>query len=414
VVPGSERGTKLSEPKKKQPRPKSRPRPKPKKPVAAEPGRNGVGYHTDDYVPPPAVPTAGGGAIEGVSYAEIQGQDLRYLLADYVPRDMPTLIGGPSDAGKTTWMCALAAYCQGEVGPLGQRDQIGQAVMWMSVEEDAYALTRPKLVAAGCDLRQIVSPLHTRQNQIRETVTLPSGLPRLIDVGKRWKIGLLVIDPITSFLDRGFDLRDPAQIRHLLEQLTEALRKLEAACCFTVHNRKGREGSALDRIGGMATWTQIPRQALCFGSDPDVEDGRVMAVGRSAASAKPASLRYRIVGQPGKGRVEMLGSTEVTAAELGGAPTELGESDAHKDARMLLVTLLDMEDTPAREIQRQAQEAGITLTSLRKAKQALRVDFRQTWSGGANVWYWCKPAHGWPSEVLSTLSTPPPGGVERV
>lgn len=382
---------KPARPRKPRPR-KPRPAPTPE----SEPSSNGVGYHIEVDTPPAPAPKTVQPVEEGTRADRIIRSDIDWIVPGFVAEDLVTLVTGPADVGKTTWMAAIGSYVTGGDSPYGRCGPNPARVLWLTAEEDPGRITVPKLMAAGASLSRVLFPLHDQFGSLTNHLSLPSQMRRLDDMVLAFGARLLVLDPISSFLDSSVDESRKEHVRPLIQQLSHLAHRHGLAILATVHNRKSRNGGALDRVGGSAAWTQVPRLVVCLGEDPDDAKCKVLAVGRCSFGPPAGSVRYKIVDRDGVGRWERLGESDASAHDLGSTPTELGDRGSYLDARAFLVALLDEGEQKARDVMAMAENAGISPHALRKAKDALGVEFAQVHDGLGNYWVWRKPANGWP------------------
>jgi putative DNA primase/helicase len=91
--------------------------------------------------------------------------------------------------------------------------------------------------------------------------------------------------------------------------------------------------------------------------------------------------------------VEWLGESELTAAELLGVPSD-DQSSAVEEAEEFLRTLLADGPVAQREVQVAARDAGISMSTAKKAKRELGVQsvaVRVEGVRGVQGWSWSLP-----------------------
>ena len=92
-------------------------------------------------------------------------RELSWLVPGRCPK-YPTMIAGPADAGKTTFMAAIAGAIAGDYKCFGKSLGVQQTTLWFTCEEDPASMTMPKLLAAGADANRIVFPMHDAEGDI--------------------------------------------------------------------------------------------------------------------------------------------------------------------------------------------------------------------------------------------------------
>ena len=93
-------------------------------------------------------------------------------------------------------------------------------------------------------------------------------------------------------------------------------------------------------------------------------------------------------------RVEWLGESELTAAELLGAPSDEQQPSAVEAAGEFLRTLLADGPVAQRDVKAAAREAGISMATAKKAKRELGVQsvaVREEGKRGVQGWSWSLP-----------------------
>jgi hypothetical protein len=92
--------------------------------------------------------------------------------------------------------------------------------------------------------------------------------------------------------------------------------------------------------------------------------------------------------------VAWLGQSELTAAELLGAPSDEQQPSAVEEAEEFLRTLLADGPVAHREVQVAAREANISMRTIKRAKEELGVEsdaVREEGRRGIQGWSWGLP-----------------------
>jgi energy-coupling factor transporter ATP-binding protein EcfA2 len=305
--------------------------------------------------------------------AEVKTMEIDWLWEDYIPSGLLTLITGESGGGKSTLLCALAsALSRGKQLGGGYPVAPGNTLLFCPEEEPSF-IVRPRLEVHDADLSRVLFGDYAPSGSMLGRLVLPTDMRRLrILVGIN-RARLLVIDPITAYLGSGLDVKDDIGVRRLLEELQAVAIETGCAIVITRHYRKSRDGTALDRVGGSASWTQYPRTVLVCGVHPDNPDQRVLVSAKPSLTGKVASIGFKIEKTGTAGKLTLTGSCNVTPDDLGIMPNDAAERDALGDACAFLEDFLRAGEQPSKEVLRIGEESGLSRGTIRRAKVKMGV-----------------------------------------
>ena len=133
------------------------------------------------------------------------------------------------------------------------------------------------------------------------------------------------------------------------------------------------------------------RSGMMVGEDPDDQDRRVLAPVKSNLAAPAPSLSFVLEeAENGAVRVRWLGETDVAATDLLSAPRD-EDSSALGEARNFLVDLVQDGPVPYAEVEAAAEQAGINMRTVKRAKKDLGVESHREGEGGrqgGGRWVW--------------------------
>lgn len=337
-------------------------------------------------VPPPP-------DVKGVVWArDLTVAPAEWIWEGWIPRASVTLLGGASHVGKSMLLSALVAHVTGGRPWCGPRVSVPHVALWMSVEETPRGKILPRLVSAGADTRLVGFPGYDAVGRIVSRVALPGDMEVLrrtiTDAGAR----LVVMDPISSYLAAGMSRRDETQVRYLLEQLEQVAWETDCAIVMTLHDRKSKQGPAVDHFGGSAEWVQTTRTVLRCGYDPREHGRRLIAAHKAGhADTPPASRIYhRAAGADGM-YLTLGEEVDISAENLGSEPSDAAERDALRDAEQFLREELATLDQWSKDMVSRAAECGISSATLRRARVNLGITTHHVGSGGRPRWMWRLP-----------------------
>ncbi len=339
-------------------------------------------------------------AVQLVSAASIKPKNVIWLWRKRLPLGTVSLIGGKPGLGKSQLLLLIAA--QVTRGTLeGNLHGKPSAVVIASAEDDPESTLVPRLMAAGADM-SLVHLVRVRSESDDDVMlTLPDDVQeigrRAAEVGAR----LVVIDPLVAYLDSRIDSHRDAALRRALAPLAQMAQEQRLGCVGILHLNKMSGSDPLDRLGGSVAFGAAPRSVLMFG-EVDPEDGaneRALVQIKNNLAPKASSLLYRvetryIEGDAGESietsRCVALGESDVTADDLLRRSTA-DERSALDEAKEFLEVELAEGPRAQNEIQTAADQAGIAVETLKRAKKKLRVASRKEKKKHGR-WFWYPPA----------------------
>lgn len=323
-----------------------------------------------------------------------------WFLPGLIPRARLTAVVGESNVGKSTMYAALMAAqtrgcCHSTFGSAAAAYAPGRC-LYYSPEGAQSEETIGRLNAAGADMDKVLLGDFGPDGRRGAGLSLPD---RLAVAEREWsdaRVGLVILDPIMSYLSPGISPMDNGGVRALLEGLEAVAEGRGITILFTAHYRKNRSGPPLDWIAGAAAWSQVPRYVVALGRDPEDQGRRVIVAAKAAATVECESRTYTIEDRDGHGWWKLGEPCRTTAEDLGRAVDGETERDALADARAFLMDTLGAEEQRARDIVRTARDVGISERTLRRAKVALGVTSRHEGRPPDRHMVWARP-QTWPT-----------------
>jgi putative DNA primase/helicase len=217
-------------------------------------------------------------------------------------------------------------------------------------------------------------------------------------IRQRGDVRLLIVDAI--------DVNPTANVRKMLRPLQTLATKFKIAVVLVGHLTKNQGVSPLMQVRGPVGLVAVARTVSLVAA----KDGRFlfMQVKNNLAPTGPA-LAYR-------SETRLVGDIEAAAAVWEPQPVAVTVEDLAKPAsraarpseeldgaKLFLKVMLVDGRWPAKELQREAGEAGISLATLRRAANDLGVMREREGGIGANgKWFWRLPDEPVPAGLLST------------
>ena len=342
--------------------------------------------------------------LSGVKAAQVE-----WLWEPYLPLDAVAMLSGEPGCGTTYLALAIAAaVTRGWTGELPgyttEKSAQGEIVQKLTLagkraalqkpapvlywgNECAETILRPRLEALGGDVerfhvvkavlpeKKAAAPASRGGKDAEEEEPL-SLLERLETAIMETEADLVILDPIQVFNFKGqgsyWELRRIAK---------------EYQCCILLvrHVTRTRSGRIGGRSLGATDLGSITQSELVAGISPYDAERRSLVHVKSNVGPLGAALEYTISRD---GHFGWTGPSDEEAQELLGAPLTGECRSALEEAMQLLRAVLG-EPQFVTKLQQQAREAGISWTTMWRAKQRLHVISRRTGSRGA--WYWVLP-----------------------
>ena len=185
------------------------------------------------------------------------------------------------------------------VWPDGANATAAGGVIILAAEDDVEDTLAPRLMTVGADLRRIFTIRAVRnddEKRSRRTFNLQADLARLeAEIVRLGGVRLVIIDPVSSYLGKGVNSHKNAEVRTVLEPLSEMASRLRVAVICNNHFSKGG-GSANNRIIGSVAFVNQARAAFIVTNDADDPDRLLLMPSKNNIAPMKHGLAYRIEG----------------------------------------------------------------------------------------------------------------------
>lgn len=209
----------------------------------------------------------------------IEERPIDWVWRGKIARGELCIIAGEPGAGKTLISVDIAARIStGNTLPLSSERMCEGQVVFLTSENDPAKVLRPRLVAAGADLKKIyilsssVNTLDAKGKKKTRHVALSEDAEKIGSmVAGVDGVVALVIDPISEYMG-GKDSNSNSDVRDVLATLTDQVRtKNIAIIAITHYNKKVEINSASARINGSIGFAGAARTAFAVGTFYDEE-----------------------------------------------------------------------------------------------------------------------------------------------
>ncbi|MCC7420782.1 MAG: AAA family ATPase, partial [Planctomycetaceae bacterium] len=200
---------------------------------------------------------------EVLCLASLQTTPVEWLWSGLVPVGKVTMLSGDPSLGKSfVTLDLLARLTTGRPMPGDTLPRPPRTGLLLSCEDDPADTILPRFLAAGGDPARLHVLAGFRDKPGAKRIRLVS-LTRDIELlakvlGSLKDVGLVVIDPISAYLD-GTDANSNAEVRNLLASLASLANEYHTAFLIVSHLRKKDSGKALYRTAGSLAWTAAAR-----------------------------------------------------------------------------------------------------------------------------------------------------------
>jgi hypothetical protein len=345
------------------------------------------------------------GKLVSTLASEIMPKNIDWLWPGRIAIGKQTILGGEPDNGKSQVATGIAATISvGGSWPNGEGQAPLGSVIILSAEDDDEDTMVPRLIAAGADLSRIHLVRAVRGAGGRQLAfNFQTDLAALEE--KIWNIGdvrLVIVDPISSYLGTRINSHNNAEVRSVLEPISEMAADAEVGVLAITHSPKGTGMKAIDRFVGSIGFVAQARSAYIVTKDPSDAERRLMLPVKNNIAAKGQSgLAYKIEGvtifPPGRrpietSRVVWDGYATVGVNEALVASDTLTDGGTQFDkAEAFLRDLLKDGALSVAEIEQVARMEGISERTLRRAKGNLHVRSRKDGLQGPWMWELSQP-----------------------
>lgn len=316
--------------------------------------------------------------IERVS--DIKPLPVEWLWPGRVPLGKLTLLAGDPGICKSLVALDMAArLSRGAAWPDDPtKPQPPASAIVFSMEDDLQDTIVPRLLRSGVDGDRafVVDGVHNRPPYVdlqwKRPFRIPDELPSLEKaIQELWPVRLIVFDPLTAYCGKG-DGRARSGVHSMLDPLNALARKYGVAILGTTHLKNGDSNKAIYRAALDTAFTTAARSVWAIVYDGDHPKRRLMVQTKMNLAAEIEGLALEIGPD---GRIVWDVEPVDIAADRALARERYGKRKW--EAMDFLQTVLADGPLLSSELLRLAREAGISTTTLNRARHALGVIWDQ-------------------------------------
>ena len=341
-----------------------------------------------------------------VSMDTVTRTPVTWLWWPYIAVGKLALVDGDPGVGKSLFLTQLAASLS-RGNPLPDQDGVptlpsggAHTTVLLSTEDGLADTLGPRLDAAGADSSKVKVLTGWVDGQGEEHAFTFQHMGLLERVLQEYQPTLVVIDPIQAYLGSRVDMHRANETRPLLEALRRLADQYHCAIVCVRHPAKASQGSkAIHRGLGSIDFIGAGRTGLFIEQHPS--DPTLVLMAQSKSNIGP--LGRTQVFSKAEGQFRWQGVSRLSAEMLAGAGRGPDPYAFLEAVCWLEDRLQDGLPVPSTDLCREADEEGLTFSTLRRAKKALGV--RSLKRGDA--WDWQLPSRRVvpPPELLRSLGS---------
>lgn len=342
-----------------------------------------------------------GRTVELVRGCDVKPEPVSWLWDGWLAAGKMHVLGGAPGTGKTTISMALAATVTiGGRWPDGTLSPVGNVVIWSGEDDPADTLI-PRLALSGADLDRVYFINEVRDGNGRRSFDPSKDMEplrrKLVDIGG---VRLLIVDPIVSAV--AGDSHKNAEVRRSLQPLADLAASMRCALLGITHFSKGTGGrDPVERLTGSLAFGALARIVLVAAKHQEEgEDGRIIRLFlRAKSNIGPDDGGFEYDLHQGEAYPGIFNSSVRWGEAVEGAARELlanadatgddGEGGTLSDAKRFLADLLADGPLPTKTIRADADGAGYSWATIRRAQKALGIHAQK--AGMKAGWEWTLP-----------------------
>jgi hypothetical protein len=339
--------------------------------------------------------------------SDLEPEPITWLWPGWLAAGKVHVLAGAPGTGKTTISLSMAAtITSGGRWPDGTRAESGDIVIW-SGEDDPRDTLIPRLALMGADPSRVFFVGDVLEGGERRAFDPAHDIEplrrKLADVGN---VRLLIVDPLVSAVIG--DSHKNAEVRRGLQPLADLARAARCALLGITHLTKGTAGrEPVERLNGSIAFGAAARIVMVAARRKEEgEDGRTVRVlcrAKSNIGPDDGGFEYDLHRAELKTHPGVISTAVAWGSAIEGTARELlAEAEADPDdvggtleeAKRFLADLLADGPLPVKTIKTDADGAGFSWATIRRAQKALGIKARKeggAFGGKGAAWKWYLP-----------------------
>jgi len=322
-----------------------------------------------------------------------------------IPMYSLTIAAGGAGIGKSQFAGWLAAHVTKGTLP-GELNGKPRCVIYAATEDSWSQTIAPRLIAAGADMGRVFRVEVVDDGAKSARLTLPVDTSLLGRTAEEYGVALFVADPLLSMIDANINDYRAAEVRAALEPLVDAADRHAFTVLGLAHFTKNGAADPLLRIAGSGAFGQLIRALIAFArvEDETGDPEFVLSIEKNNLGREGLpSFKYSIQGcavdtvDDGPSYVSrfVLGPESTTSVkeQMVNGMQPAGDQEAASEAadwlREFLTDFAGCETADV--IKAAARKAGLSDSSVDRAKKKLGLKTKQTGFGKEKRSLWALP-----------------------
>lgn len=305
-----------------------------------------------------------------MSLSDVEEKEAEWLVSQYIPKGQITVLAGDGGSGKTTIWCGLAAAISSgnkvffDAVPENFSKYGPQKVLFFSSEDSIEYTLKARLRKAGANLKYIFSV--SLRNERFSEIKFNSSL--LKDLIVQIKPALVIFDPIQAFIPSDIQMGQRNAMRNCLNPLIGMGEEIGTTFLIIVHTNKRQGVYGRNRIADSADVWDIARSVLITGTTSDNKT-RYLSHEKSNYGEMGETVLYTIEDGVAifEGNCEKHDADFVKERDFNSY-----QAPQRQDAEKFILDYLKNGKKPTAELDDAAKAAGISKSTLGRAKTKLR------------------------------------------
>ncbi len=338
--------------------------------------------------------------------SELDPRPVEWLWPGHLALGRLALLDGDPGLGKSLIALDLCArLSRGAAWPDGTPAPGAWPSLVLQAEDSPHDTLRPRLQSLGADLACVFS-LDSTVAAVGRPLRLPSDLAALEGAVARCAARLVVLDPLTAFLDPGLCTSYEPNIRAALESLGRFAEAHRCSFLLIRHLNKYGGGRALYRGSGHMALAAACRSVWLVAEAPGAADGAARPLRRMLAQVKnnlgPRQPSLALEVRPVANAppvLTWLGPSSLTADELLARRPPGPPPSALDDAREVLLAALAEGPLNSDQLWARARAAGLSERTVYRARESLKIRIIKRFRDRQPMNYWLLAGQELPAEA---------------
>lgn len=325
--------------------------------------------------------------VKLVKAGSVKTEKVDWLIPEWIPANMLTLLAGREGIGKSTIACSWVAEFSNR----------GMKCAYLNSEDSRSFTVKPRLEAAGANLDNVFFIDVETESGADGHLRLPQDTDLLFRELSDQGVKFVILDAAKSSMDPKLDDYKDDHVRQFLEPLAAGADKHGVTIVGLAHFGK-KEGTDTGRLLlGSIAWSQVARSVLAAAVD---NDGKIIVTNAKANLARETvSREAAIVSRPVQlddgsltelGVIEWGEFTDTSATELLDRRDSNEGQDERSEIEAVVFDYLEScgGSAPAGDVLKVTRAAGLNDNAVKKARKKIGIKTERQGFGKGAKWVW--------------------------